>query len=240
MMHNLSLLVLLTVRLIWAGPSLNLKEKTFDFGPLIQGDVVTHTFTVLNSGNAPLSISKITPSCGCTIGKLSKDYFKPGENGGLEVTFNSDRFVGPQRKSITISGNDPENPSLQVYFTADVQAAYEMQPGHIAFNAEKDNSTLKEKEIPLYIINRHKATLNSIDIKILDVGLAFEKSFPLTTSLTIGDTLRIMIKPGLQEKILSSKYGSLNVKLTYADGRRLEKRIGVTIKKWRSEESSLK
>ena len=44
-----------------AVPVIVVKETTFDFGQVSEGDVVTHDFQVLNQGTAPLEIKKVKP-----------------------------------------------------------------------------------------------------------------------------------------------------------------------------------
>ena len=38
-----------------------LKEQDFDFGEVKQGEVITHTFKVLNQGDEMLTIEKVNP-----------------------------------------------------------------------------------------------------------------------------------------------------------------------------------
>jgi hypothetical protein len=40
-------------------PCIDLHDPSYQFEPAIEGDVITHEFTIGNSGNAPLEILKI-------------------------------------------------------------------------------------------------------------------------------------------------------------------------------------
>lgn len=42
-------------------PKMVLKEQGFDFGEVKQGEVITHTFEVLNQGNEMLKIENVNP-----------------------------------------------------------------------------------------------------------------------------------------------------------------------------------
>ncbi len=220
---------------VFASPKINIKEKEFDFGSITQGDVVTHDFNFENIGDAALIIGKVIPSCGCTIGKLNKDTIQPGNKGKIEVTFNSDRFTGKQHKSLTITSNDPANPSEKISFTAFVKTAFEINPGYITFNSSKDSLTTLEKEITVRIINRHSAILSFVDMKPLTTELYFNKTFPFSARIKTGDSIDIIVKPVIKGTIKNTIYGFLDVKLEFSDGRKLEKRIGTAIKKWRNE-----
>ena len=91
------------------GPILNFISKDHDFGLITEGEVVIHTFKFTNTGNSPLIISEATGSCGCTTPSWSGDPIKPGENGYIEVKFDSDGRVGSNSKTVTITANTIPN-----------------------------------------------------------------------------------------------------------------------------------
>ncbi|MNY10128.1 hypothetical protein D3C86_1430860 [compost metagenome] len=66
---------------------------------------VTHIFTLTNTGNAPLIISEVRASCGCTQPEFSKNPVLPGKTSDIKVTFKSEGQVGKQQKIITIHSN---------------------------------------------------------------------------------------------------------------------------------------
>jgi Protein of unknown function (DUF1573) len=81
------------------------KAAAFDFGQVKEGAQVKHTFVLKNSGDAPVIISKVTASCGCTQPEFSKSPILPGGKSEIHVTFNSEGQVGKQQKIITIQSN---------------------------------------------------------------------------------------------------------------------------------------
>jgi hypothetical protein len=82
-------------------------EDFFDFGSIVQGEVVTHTFRFRNSGNDVLIIKDLIPDCGCTQPKIDKKVLNPGEEGSVEVIFDSKGWQGSQYKSVAIRSNSP-------------------------------------------------------------------------------------------------------------------------------------
>lgn len=80
-------------------------EDFFDFGSIIQGEVVTHTFYFRNIGTEDLIIKDLIPDCGCTQPKIDKKILKPGEEGSVEVIFDSKGWQGSQYKSVTLRTN---------------------------------------------------------------------------------------------------------------------------------------
>lgn len=80
-------------------------EDFFDFGSIVQGEVVTHTFYFRNIGTEDLIIKDLIPDCGCTQPKIDKKILKPGEEGAVEVIFDSNGWQGSQYKSVTLRTN---------------------------------------------------------------------------------------------------------------------------------------
>lgn len=80
-------------------------EDFYDFGTIKSGEVVSYKFYFSNTGNSPLIVKDVIPSCGCTSTKLSKTVFEPNETGEIEVTFNSIGWFGSQYKSVTLRTN---------------------------------------------------------------------------------------------------------------------------------------
>ena len=88
-----------------AGPSITFEESKFDFGSIAQGGVVDHTFKFKNTGTAPLIISNIGVSCGCTTPDWTKAPVLPGKTGTISAKFNTAGKIGMQNKVLTIESN---------------------------------------------------------------------------------------------------------------------------------------
>ena len=85
-------------------------EMEYDFGTIQEGKVIERVFNFTNNGQAPLVISNITASCGCTSPDWTKTPVKPGETGFVKVIFNSAAKSGAQSPTVTIQANT--NPSV--------------------------------------------------------------------------------------------------------------------------------
>ena len=93
-------------------PKLIMLETEHDFGTIDAGIKVTHVFTFVNEGSAPLVISKINTPCGCTAPSWSKEPIEPGQTGEITVTFNSTGKAGNQVKSLSIIYNSEMSPTM--------------------------------------------------------------------------------------------------------------------------------
>lgn len=86
-------------------PVIKFEESTYDFGTISQGEKVKHTYFFKNTGKSPLIIHSAQGSCGCTIPEWPKEPVQPGEEGKIEVSFNSEYKSGHQEKMVTILAN---------------------------------------------------------------------------------------------------------------------------------------
>jgi Protein of unknown function (DUF1573) len=88
-----------------AGPGITFEEVKYDFGSVVAGGTVDHTFKFKNTGTAPLIISNIGVSCGCTTPEWTKAPVLPGKTGTIAAHFNSTGKMGMQNKVLTIESN---------------------------------------------------------------------------------------------------------------------------------------
>lgn len=80
------------------------KADTIDYGTIEKGADGVRVFEFTNTGDAPLIVSKVTSSCGCTVPKWSKEAILPGKSGEIQVKYDTKR-VSPIRKTITVISN---------------------------------------------------------------------------------------------------------------------------------------
>jgi hypothetical protein len=90
-------------------------EKEHDFGLIVEGEMVGHTFKFTNTGSAPLKILDARASCGCTVPEWTKEPIAPGGEGQLEVKYNSSGKSGVISKTVTVLANtEPKETVLEI------------------------------------------------------------------------------------------------------------------------------
>ncbi len=94
-----------------AGPQLQIDQPKYDFTSVVQGGVVNHTFKFKNVGTAPLIVSNIGVSCGCTTPEWTQTPVLPGKTGTITAHFNSSGKIGMQNKVLTIESNSVGGPA---------------------------------------------------------------------------------------------------------------------------------
>ncbi|MFD0862620.1 DUF1573 domain-containing protein [Sungkyunkwania multivorans] len=86
------------------------KTNKVDYGTIEKGSDGVRTFEFTNTGDAPLIISRVYSSCGCTIPKKPEEPIAPGATGEIQVKYDTKR-VGPISKTITVYSN-AETPTV--------------------------------------------------------------------------------------------------------------------------------
>jgi len=95
------------------------KEETHNFGKIPQGTPVTTEFVFTNTGNAPVVLSDVKPTCGCTTPEYTKTPVAPGKTGVIKATFNA-AAAGPFNKSITVTSN-AEASTISLFLKGEVE-----------------------------------------------------------------------------------------------------------------------
>jgi len=90
-----------------AQAEITFKNETIDYGTISKGSDGLRVFEFTNTGDAPLIITNVRSSCGCTIPKKPDGPIAPGESSTIEVKYDTNR-VGPIRRSITVMSNASE------------------------------------------------------------------------------------------------------------------------------------
>lgn len=86
---------------------ISFKNDTVDYGTIEKGSDGLRVFEFTNTGDAPLVITDVKSSCGCTIPKKPEGPIAPGATSSIEVKYDTNR-VGPIRRTITVTSNASE------------------------------------------------------------------------------------------------------------------------------------
>lgn len=105
-------------------PNFSFEKEAHDFGKIIQGEKVTHSFKFKNTGGSDLIIAAAQGSCGCTVPKFPRTPIAPGAEDIIDVTFDSDGKSGKVEKKISVTANT--SPNIKVLtITAEVEVPEE-------------------------------------------------------------------------------------------------------------------
>jgi Protein of unknown function (DUF1573) len=91
-------------------------NEVFDAGKVIKGEKINAEFKVKNTGDYPLVIGGVSPSCGCTVADTPEDPILPGKTAVIRAYVDTDQTsAGAISKSITITANTaPSSKEIKV------------------------------------------------------------------------------------------------------------------------------
>jgi hypothetical protein len=121
-MKNLFVAFLLAFSVVIANaqPKIQFKKTEHDYGQIKEdgGEAVT-VFEFTNSGNAPLILSNVSASCGCTTPGWTREPVAPGKSGQIKVAYNPKGRPGSFRKTVTVNSNAAE-PTVMLSISGNV------------------------------------------------------------------------------------------------------------------------
>jgi hypothetical protein len=87
-----------------AQAKIEFKTDIIDYGEIVKGSDGLRIFEFTNTGDAPLIVSNVKSSCGCTVPSKPEGPVAPGESSTIEVKYDTKR-IGPIRKTVTVYSN---------------------------------------------------------------------------------------------------------------------------------------
>lgn len=112
-------------------------EPNFNFGSIVQGEKLYHSFSIKNNGDTPLSILRMVPSCGCTAANASSPVIQPGKSGEIKIVFDSTNFSGKVTKNIAVETNDPKTPSYTLTLNGTIVEEIQITPRQVSLGQIK-------------------------------------------------------------------------------------------------------
>ena len=79
------------------------QDNTIDYGKVTKNENGSRDFIFTNTGHAPLIITNVLSTCGCTVPTKPDEPIMPGKKGKITVKYNM--APGPIRKTITVESN---------------------------------------------------------------------------------------------------------------------------------------
>lgn len=155
-------LIILSGTSALAAPQLVVDEPDFSFGTISQGKKVNHVFAIRNSGDTPLTIQRVRPSCGCTAANASSPVIQPGKSGEIKITFDSTNFSGKVSKTVFLDTNDPKSPAVTLTLTGSITEEIQIAPRQLNLGQTKIGTP---KEVTISVTNRGNKPLKLVSAK---------------------------------------------------------------------------
>lgn len=196
-----------------------------DFGRIMDTKDVDHVFHFTNTGPSTVILNEPKGSCGCTVAKMNKFEYAPGESGEVKVTFKPAGKAGPKNtQTVTVSYHDTgapgeAQPSNTLTINAEVRTAVSVEPkGSVSFGEVVQGQPAKQIVTVTGISPEFDVTYASIarsrvfDVKLLGVETVEvngEKMRQAKAELTLKDAT----KRGRMQSIVTFRTNDTQVPL---------------------------
>jgi len=85
-------------------PIFKFESEVVNYGDIARNSDGIKVLKFTNVGKSPIIITNVKGSCGCTVPTSPKEPIMPGEEGGIEIKYATNR-IGPFSKTVTITSN---------------------------------------------------------------------------------------------------------------------------------------
>ncbi len=96
-------------------------DTAVNFGPRKMGEVVNINFRCKNTGDKPLYLIYVRPSCGCTVADYTKEPIAPGQEGKVDAQFDTKKsHPGDVHKLIFVTANNSNHAPGTLAFSGEI------------------------------------------------------------------------------------------------------------------------
>jgi len=205
-----------------------------DFGSINEmGGRVNHQFIFKNTGNAPLTITKVDPECGCTLSNWTTTEVQPGQTGVVNAIFNPAGRPGFFIKHLTVESNAVPN-IVSLSISGNViddkgrfNDTYRLVYGHLAINANSftfDKITdqgVDSANIFMYNLSNRKIEIIKIEKPDnITMSMMYNSMIPntdLMIKLKYSPKKHVEYGPSRQEIKIYTNDDTLPIKYFYVD-----------------------
>ena len=186
----------------------------FDFGMMMHGEEMSHTFVFKNVGDAPLVLEMGQSTCKCTVGELANSVLDPGEETNVTLTWKAQALTRTFGQSATIYTNDTDQLEIQLKVGGEIAQSFVMEPSAIELgNISDTEATSKSFHVFTYLRDAKSLsdfewtdlrTRELVDIRVDEVDMD-PAQFPDHKNAFRAHRVEFNIKPGLPLGPLSAQ-----------------------------------
>lgn len=178
----------------FATPRIVCDASTHDFGEAVSGSLVEHDYVVRNDGDTSLEIVSVRASCGCTAVNASQNIVPPGQTASIHARLDLSGRTGLQMKTITVTSNDPRNPSFQLVLRGTAVRPLSANPAAVYFGQIPARDTLSRT---VEIVSSAPVSVTAFRLANATPGLSVEPLDPPSAAPSTSHSFRLTATPDL-------------------------------------------
>jgi hypothetical protein len=110
-------------------------ERAHDFGSVVRGPTITHSYRITNTSATPLHIAGVRVSCGCTTATANSAEIAPGQSTEIVAQMDTRRFIGPKTVTIYVQFDRPQWDEVRLTISANGRDDLAIVPDSLAFGS---------------------------------------------------------------------------------------------------------
>lgn len=142
-----------------------------DFGTIARGAKAEYEFVLKNIYVKEVHIASARVSCRCTAPRITKPVLKTYEKGGIVASINSNRLVGRQGSTITVTIDKPMYAKVQLHVRVYIRPDVALEPASVQLGSV-DPGTPVEKRIS--VSSTRRTGWRILDVKSANPHLSGE------------------------------------------------------------------
>ena len=148
----------------------------YDFGKVLGGGEIKHTFTIKNIGQKPLKIVSVTETCACTASILKQEEILPGKTGKVSSVLKVPSENKLIQEHILIHTDDPIQNTLKLTLKGEAYLPLTTFPELLAIGTQKPLQKPLKKRVSLHLQEGVKL-----------IGVRTDSKHMKTALYTVGD-----------------------------------------------------
>lgn len=126
------------------------ETSEYDFGKVLGGSEVKHTFTIKNIGQKPLKILSVTETCACAASVLSQDEIAPNKTGHISAILTVPSGNQRVQESLLVLTNDPVQSTLTLMLKGEAFTPLKTFPERLTFGNREPLQKPLTKRVSLH------------------------------------------------------------------------------------------
>jgi len=195
-----------------ASPSIRFEQEVVSFRPMLEGDSVDVSFTFSNQGSGSLVIHDAATSCGCTTAEYPRRPVRPGEEGMIRTTFQSQGHAGDIDLTLLVKSNDPLQHEKMLHIRGRVTRQWQVKPDRLVLTNLAPGQAVKDT---LQVINLMDTPLR---IHEVSSGADFIRLLSLPSEVPAGGETAIPCEVQV-DRMESGKVRQSSIRIIVANAR---------------------
>lgn len=188
---------------------LRFESERIVLSPPAGTDNVAADFSFENTGDAPVRITEVRSSCGCTAAALDRDVIPPGEAGRIRANFHVGSRQGRNHVAIHVSTDEGRASPYQLNLEVNIKVAVQVLPRFVYWRigGQPQEKSLRvsfeegyhfvgvESESPEFVVNVVSTDERSAELSVLPRDLWAKRNSTIRLKFTRpeGDPIEIPV-----------------------------------------------